>query len=116
MKFKHLYLFLAILGLGYTWYFNIQFYLTAEDISITNFIALTKTTFPAQFITADLTVVVITFLIWVVYESLHLKIRYWWIVIPLTFLIAIAFSFPLYLYMRANRLEQINRINTLKEF
>ena len=107
MKFKHIYLLLAILGLIYTWYFNIQFYLTETDTSITNYIALTKTTLPAQSIIADITVVVITFFIWMVYESLKLKIRFWWIVIPITFLVAIAFSFPLFLYMRANRLEKI---------
>jgi hypothetical protein len=107
MKFKHLYLLLAILGLVYTWYFNIQFYLTETDTSITNFIALTKTTLPAQSIIADITVVVVTFLVWMIYESLKLKIKYWWMVIPLTFLVAIAFSFPLFLYMRAHRLEQL---------
>jgi len=107
MKFKHIYLLLAILGLAYTWYFNIQFYLTEPDTSITNFIALMKTTLPAKSIVADITVVVITFLVWMIYESLALKIKFWWIVIPLTFLVAIAFSFPLFLYMRANRLEKI---------
>ncbi|MGB3608394.1 MAG: DUF2834 domain-containing protein [Psychroserpens sp.] len=98
---------LAILGLAYTWYFNIQFYLTETDTSINNFIALTKTTLPAQSIVADLTVVVITFLVWMIYESIQLKIKYWWIIIPLTFLVAIAFSLPLFLYIRANRLENI---------
>jgi hypothetical protein len=113
MKFKHLYLLLAILGLAYTWYFNIQFYLTETDTSITNFIALTKTTLPAQSIIADITVVVITFLIWMIYESLKLKIKFWWVIIPLTFLVAIAFSFPLFLCMRANRLEKIEKENIL---
>ena len=112
MKFKHIYLLLAVLGLIYTWHFNIQFYLTESDTSITNFIALMKTTLPAQSIVADITVVVITFLIWMIYESLKLKIRFWWIVIPLTFVVAIAFSFPLFLYMRANRLEKISNENS----
>ncbi len=107
MKFKHIYLILAILGVTYTWYFNIQFYLTEENISILNFIEQTKTTFPAKSITADISVVAITFLVWMIYESLKLKIKCWWIIIPLTFLIAIAFSFPLFLYMRANRLEKL---------
>jgi hypothetical protein len=107
MKFKHLYLLLAIFGLVYTWYFNMQFYLWETDTSISHFIDLTKTTIPAKSLVADLTVVVITFLVWMIYESLKLKIRFWWIIIPLTFLVAIAFSFPLFLYMRANRLEKI---------
>jgi hypothetical protein len=108
MKFKHIYLVLAIIGLVCTWYFNIQFYLTAEDTSITNFIAQTNTTFPAKSISADISIVVLTFFVWMIYESRKLKIKQWWIIFPLTFLVAIAFSFPLFLYMRANRLEQLS--------
>lgn len=105
MKLKHAYLILAILGIAYTWYFNIQFYLTEDNTSILNFIAQTKTTFASQSLVADLTVVVVTFLVWMTYESLKLKIKYWWMLVPLTFLVAIAFTFPLFLYMRATRLE-----------
>lgn len=108
MKYKYIYLVIAILGIVYTWYFNIQFYLTAEDTSITNFIAQTKTTFAAQSITADITVVLIAFFAWFIPDALKLKVKYWWILIPLTFLVAIAFTFPMYLFMRENRLEKIN--------
>lgn len=107
MKFKHIYLLLALIGLVATWYFNIQFYLTAEDTSISNFIELANLSFPAKSISADISVVVITFLVWMIYESVKLKIKYWWIIIPLTFLVAIAFSFPLFLYMRTNRQEKL---------
>jgi len=109
MKFKHIYILLALIGLLATWYFNIQFYLTAEDTSISNFIELTNLSFPAKSISADISVVAITFLIWMVYESRKLKIKYWWVIIPLTFLVAIAFSFPLFLYMRTNRIEKIEK-------
>ena len=108
MKFKYIYLILALIGLCATWYFNIQFYLNAEDTSIGNFIAETNLSFPAKSISADISVVVLTFLIWMVYESRKLKIKHCWIIIPLTFLVAIAFSFPLFLYMLANRLEKVN--------
>jgi hypothetical protein len=43
-------------------------------------------------------------------ESLKLKIKHWWILIPLTFLIAIAFTFPLFLYMREKTLENNKKI------
>ncbi len=107
MKFKYIYLLLAAIGLGLTWYYNIQFYMTADDTSIANFIEQTVTTIPAKSISADISVVAMTFLVWMTYESLKLKIKYWWTIIPLTFFIALAFSFPLFLYLRANRLEQI---------
>lgn len=110
MKFKHLYLILAIIGLTYTWYYNIQFYLTAEDTSILKFIELTKTTLPAKSINADISIVAVTFLIWMTYESRRLKIKHWWVIIPLTFLVAIAFSMPLFLYMHQNRLDQLSEL------
>jgi len=112
MKFKHIYLLLAIIGLITTWYYNIQFYLTADDTSIRNFIELANLSFPAKSISADISMVVITFLVWMIYQSRKLKIKYWWVVIPLTFLVAVAFSFPLFLYMRANRLEALKNQNT----
>jgi hypothetical protein len=106
MKLKHLYLFLAIVGVCYTWYFNIQFYLTEENTSILNYIAQTKTTFPARSFSADLMVVVFTFFAWYIPEARKLKMKYWWVFIPLTFLVAIAFAFPLFLYFRELKLEK----------
>ena len=88
-------------------YFNIQFYQTSEDISIANFIAQAKTTFPAKSITADITVVLLAFFAWFIPDAMKLKVKYWWLLIPLTFLIAIAFTFPIYLFMRENRLDKI---------
>jgi hypothetical protein len=46
-----------------------------------------------------------TFLIWMVYEARKLKIRHWWVFIPLTFLVALAFSFPLFLFFRERRIR-----------
>ena len=107
MKYKYIYLLLSIVGLIATWYFNIQFYLTADDTTLSNFIALSNSTLPSKSISADISVVVITFFVWMIYESRKLKIKHWWVIIPLTFLVAIAFSFPLFLYMRATKLEQL---------
>ena len=108
MKIKYLYLLLAILGISWTWYFNIQFFQTAEDTSLSNFIDLCSMNLPSKSIGADIIVVCLTFFAWMIPESLRLKIKFWWALIPLTFLIAIAFTFPLFLYLRERRLEQIN--------
>jgi hypothetical protein len=54
----------------------------------------------------DLTVVCLTFFAFLIPESLRLKIKYWWLLIPLTFLVAIAFTFPLFLYLREITLEK----------
>lgn len=106
MKRKHLYLFLSIVGLCYTWYYNIQYYQTAIDPSFLNFFRDAKCSFPAQSLGADLTMLVITFFVFYIPDALRLKIKLWWILIPLTFIIAIAFTMPLYLYRRELAIEK----------
>ncbi len=107
MKFKYIYLILAVLGICYTWYYNIQWFQTVENPTFTNFLNDAQANFAGKSLGADLSVVVITFFVFMISESLRLKIKFWWLLIPLTFLIAIAFTFPLFLYMRENRLEKI---------
>ena len=107
MKFKHFYLFLTVLGISYTWYYNIQYFQTVENPSLINFFKDTQSNFAGKSFGADLTVVVLTFFVFMIPESIRLKIKYWWVLIPLTFLIAIAFTFPLFLYMRENTMEKL---------
>ncbi|CAM1343562.1 DUF2834 domain-containing protein [Tenacibaculum amylolyticum] len=106
MKRKHLFLFLAIFGLCYTWYYNIQYFQVAEEPSFVNFFAEAKSNFAGKSLSADLLVVVIVFFVFYIPDAIKLKIKYWWVLIPLTFIIAVAFTFPLYLYLRENALEK----------
>ena len=106
MKRKHLFLALSVLGVCYTWYYNIQWFQATENPTFVNFFSDAQTNFAAKSFGADLTVVVLTFFAFLIPESIRLKIKNWWILIPLTFLIAIAFSFPLFLYMREKALEK----------
>ncbi len=103
------FLILAIVGVGATWYYNTLFYLEVDDTSISNFIALTKTTLPAKSINADIAVVAMAFLIWMVYEARRLQMKHWWVFIPLTFFVALAFSFPLFLFFRERKLRKNSR-------
>ena len=107
MKRKHLYLALTVLGITYTWYYNIQYFQTVENPSLINFFKDAQSNFAGKSFGADLTVVVLTFFVFMIPESIRLKIKYWWVLIPLTFLIAIAFTFPLFLYMRENTMEKL---------
>ena len=106
MKLKHLYLFLAVLGICYTWYYNIQYFTSAENPSLINFFEDAQNNFAGKSFGADLTVVCLTFFAFLIPESLRLKIKYWWTLIPLTFLVAIAFTFPLFLYLRELTFEK----------
>ncbi|CAL2063563.1 DUF2834 domain-containing protein [Tenacibaculum sp. 190524A05c] len=110
MKLKHLYLALAVLGICYTWYYNIQYFQHAVDPSFANFLADAKVNFAGKSLSADLLVVVITFFAFYIPDAIKLKIKYWWVLIPLTFIIAVAFTFPLYLYLRSNAIEKQGRI------
>ena len=107
MKLKHLYLTLSVLGICYTWYYNIQWFQTAENPTFLNFFKDAEVNFAGKSYGADLSVIVLTFFVFMIPESIKLKIKFWWILIPFTFLIAVAFTFPLFLYMRANALEKL---------
>ena len=104
-----LYAVLTLLGGVSTWYFNLQFFAAAENASMANFIAQTGTTLPAQSINADIAVASITFLIWMWIEGRRLGVRRLWLFTVLTFLVAFAFSFPLFLFFREQRLRVLER-------
>ena len=99
-----LFLLLSIAGLIGTWYYNIQFMITDENVNLMNYLAQTKTTFPAQSFSYDLTIVLVTFFVWFIPDAIQLKIKHWWIFIFLGWLVALAFAFPLYLFIRERKL------------
>jgi len=107
MKREHLFLLLAVVGVCATWYYNIQWMQTTETPSLNDFISKISLNFPSKSIGADIICVVLTFFAWYIPDAIQLKIKYWWILIPLTFLVAIAFTFPLYLFMRERKLRLI---------
>lgn len=107
MKLKYFYLILTILGVIYTWYYNILYFQSVGNASFIGFMQDAQINFAGKSFGADLTVVVVTFFVFLITESLRLKIKFWWILIPLTFLIAVAFTFPLFLYFRQKKLEEI---------
>jgi len=111
MKRKYIFLAIAILGLCYTWYYNIQYFMEYEESSFFHFFELAQSNFAGKSFGADLTVVVLAFFVWYIPDARKLKVKYWWILIPLTFLIAIAFTYPFYLFMREHRLEQTKAQN-----
>ncbi|WP_366935874.1 DUF2834 domain-containing protein [Bernardetia sp.] len=65
--------------------------------------------FPACSCSVDLVVIVIAFFAWYILRSKKLKMKYWWMFIPLMFLVAIVFGFPMFLYFRELRLEKLNQ-------
>ncbi len=108
-KTQMLYLLLALIGLIGTWYFNIKFFMTEEDSSIMNYIAQTRTTFPAKSFNIDLLICLLTFFAWYIPEAIRLKMKHWWVFIILSYGVAFAFAFPLFLFFRDRKMEKISR-------
>lgn len=102
---KYIYLGLAILGLIGTWYFNIQYSLANEAGSFFDFFADAASNFPGKSLSVDIGVVCVVFFVWYIPEARRLKMKAWWVYIPVTFLIALAFAFPLFLFFRERKLE-----------
>ena len=108
MKRKHIFLILAVLGFVYPWYYNYLYFTTVENATLITFFQDAQMNYAGQSFGADLTVVMLAFYAFAIPEALRLKIKYWWVIIPATFLVALAFAFPLFLLMREKALEKTN--------
>ena len=103
-----IYLSLAILGAVLPTFANIQFmqeYGPGFDIEL--FVQLANNNAAAQSISRDLFIGASAIFIWIIAESRRLSIKNLWIVVLGTFLIAFAFSAPLFLFLRERRLIEI---------
>lgn len=97
---------LALLGISLTWYHNIHFALQHGSMDIGVFIAECFVNHAASSITWDVTIAAITFLTWSNIEAKRLQMRGWPIIFVLTFGVAVAFAFPLFLLLRERHLAK----------
>ena len=108
MKSTHrqiVYAALAVVGLFSTWYFNIQFMMAqAPGASWVQFVTDSYATHASSSLTNDISVACLTFLFWSYFEAKRLHIKRWWLIVPLTFAIALAVAFPLFLLIRERKL------------
>ena len=109
---QRVFLLTAIVGVFVTWYFNIQFMRETGGFSLTAFIAATYANSAASSISNDLLVVVFTFLFWSFTEARRLGMKHWWLLLVLTFAVAIAFAFPLFMYFRERRIVATAQLNS----
>ena len=95
------YFLLAVLGLIGTWYYNFQFF--AQDSEISYLEAWFAN--PASSSAAvDIIAVAIMGSVFMAVEGWRLGMWWMWLLIPLSFAIALAFTFPLFLALREIRL------------
>ncbi|MEM9276115.1 MAG: DUF2834 domain-containing protein [Cyanobacteria bacterium P01_F01_bin.143] len=102
---------------GFIWpiYFLVQFMTAAQDeIASENTLVFDLPTFVEQvwanaassFVAADLTVVLVLAIVFLVAESRKLKLKFWGIYIALIFSISFAFGFSLFMLVRERKLAE----------
>ena len=102
------YLSLAIAGLVIPWYFNIQFIAeSGGSFSIGEFIAAGSSNAASKSLSWDLGIACIAGLCWIFSESRRLGLGFFWGYVLLTFCVAYAFAFPLFLYVRQGKIESM---------
>ncbi len=107
---KLVYLSLALLGAILPTLANIEFIkLYGPGFDLSNFIELSSINPAAQSLSRDLLVSSSAIFVWMIVESRKLKMKNVWIIVLSTFLIAIAFSAPLFLFLRELRIDEMER-------
>ncbi len=105
------YLLLAILGLVMTWYYNLQFIAeSGGSFSVTEFMAAGATNSASQSLSWDLAIACIAGLVWMFAESRRLGLRFFWLYVILSFMVAYAFAFRLFLFFRQGKIESNDAI------
>jgi hypothetical protein len=99
---------LAAVGLVATGYFNLRFMAeSGGSFSVVEFARAGYANAASSSLSNDLLVGCAAFLVWSFAEARRLAMRRWWIWPVLTFGIAFAFAFPLFLLARERRLRAL---------
>jgi hypothetical protein len=101
-----IYLVLALIGLVGTWYFNFEFFTLNTDVSYLEAWFANPASSSAA---VDIIVVALMGSVFMLVEGWRLEFKWVWILIPMSFFIALAFTFPLFLAIREIRLSQLQR-------
>tara|TARA_B100000073_G_C23736163_1_gene572231 strand:+ start:1872 stop:2240 length:369 start_codon:yes stop_codon:yes gene_type:complete len=106
---SYIYLSLAILGAVLTAMSNFNFAVEyGFNFDIIKFIELSNINPAAESISRDLLIGASSIFIWIINEAKKLNMKNMWIVYIGTFIIAFAFSAPLFLFLRERRIIEIN--------
>lgn len=97
------YLLLAVAGLVGTWYFNLRF----DGAGGQNYLQAWFDNAASSSVAVDVIVTAVAACAFYLVEGRRLGIRWAWLLIPATFLLALAFTFPLFLALRERALLRI---------
>lgn len=101
-----IYLALALLGLVVTWYFNLWFLATHPDPGLVPFFQQGYVNYPSSSLTNDVIVAYLTFTAWIYFDAPRHGMKHLWVYPLLGLVLALAFAFPLFLYMRERHLQR----------
>ena len=91
---------MAIIGLCATWYYNLQAMELNPNFSYASFISDNYVNPSSASIMNDIAVILVVFFFWSFFEARRVGMKHWWIYLPLSILLALAFAYPLFLLMR----------------
>jgi hypothetical protein len=100
------YLLLAVVGLVGTWYFNLQFGSSGAQQS---YLAAWFANPASSSAAVDIIVTAVAACVFFAAEGRRLGMNRVWVLIPLTFVLALAFTFPLFLAWRERTLLRRSR-------
>ena len=101
---------MALVGVCVTWYFNLRAMEMDPNFSLGSFIRDNYVNPSSASIMNDISVVLVVFFFWSFFEARKLGMKHWWVYVPLSLLIAIAFAYPLFLLMRERAIGNNLRI------
>lgn len=99
-----LYALLAAGALVATWSQNLAFFAQAPDAGVAGFVRGGYANPAAASLTNDLLFLLAAAIVWMVVEARRHAIRFVWLYVALSFLVAISVTFPLFLIARERRL------------
>jgi Protein of unknown function DUF2834 len=101
---------LTVAGLLATWYFNLQFMReSGGTFGVIDFVRGGYANNAASSLTNDLLIGTLAFFAFSFAEARRLAMRHWWIYPVLTFTVAFACAFPLFLLVRERRLQVLGQ-------
>lgn len=104
---SNLWLVLALLGLVLPLYFVIQFFIQAGQVDWNVFLATAFANLASTALIVDFMIVLVAFVVWMVPEARRLRMRHWWVYVLLLGYVSAACAIPLFLFMRARRLQAL---------
>ena len=101
------YALLSVAGLVGTWFFNLRFLSSASELGYLEAWFVNDASSSAA---VDIIVMALAASIFMLVEGFRLGLRVWALVlVPLSFAVAVAFTFPLFLAVRQRRLRHLSR-------